>query len=125
MNKENVKEFFKDYYPALIVGAFMLALITCIGVLLYHATIQPKEGVVIRKDYYPEHTTTTYETISSSNGKTTTTTRIPIQQYHPARYQITIKGINSKGEEDFGYYDVTPAEYESIKVGDYYIKQQG
>ena len=38
---------------------------------------------------------------------------------------ITIKGVNSKGEEDNGVYDVTPVEYENIEIGDYYIRRKG
>ena len=122
---ENVKDFFKNYWHAFIIGAFMLGILSLLGVAIYRSTIQPKEGVVIRKDYFPEYTTTSYTTVYQNTGKTTTTTRVPVQQYHAARYQITIKGINSKGEEDLGYYDITPEEYNNIKIGDYYTKQHG
>lgn len=79
-------------------------------------------GYVIRKDYSPEYTSTEYKYITQSDGKRI---RVPTQKYHAARYVITIKGVNSKGEEDKGVYDVTPVEYESIEIGDYYIRQKG
>lgn len=120
MKAENIRDWFLDNLIIILGCVFIAIIALLIAGALYTSAIQPKEGVVIRKDYYPAYTTTTYSMITQSNG---TTTRIPIQNYHAERYQITIKGINSKGEESLGYYDVTPIEYEEIQIGDYYIKQ--
>lgn len=116
---ESVIDYIKEYYHIIIVATISAGIAIMIIFAIHQSAIQPKEGVVVRKDYYPAYTSTHYQIISS--GKTTTT--IPITKHHEERYQIVIRGINQKGEEDFGYYDVTPIEYENIKIGDYYIKQ--
>ena len=106
---------------SLCFGIGFIVIITMILIKsIYCASIQPTEGVVIRKDYFPASTHTTYEYIHQSGGGSI---RIPVQKYDPERYQITIQGVNSKGEEDHGYYEITPQEYENIHIGDYYIKQ--
>lgn len=104
----------------IISAAILVIAVLLLVVGIYSSATQPKEGVVVRKEYRPPHTSTDYRTITDGNGKTI---RIPVQEYHDAVYQIVIKGINSKGEEDLGYYYVTPTEYETIKIGDYYIKE--
>lgn len=121
INKKQITNWLLDNVQIIVFAVLVIAMLAIFGVAIIRSATQPKEGVVIRKDYFPEYTTTTYKTIYQSNNKTT---RIPVEKYHPARYQITIKGINSKGKEDFGYYDVTPAEYVTIEIGDYYIKQR-
>ena len=111
----------KEYWKQCIIFAAIIVIVGLFIIVCRHAyAIQPKEGVVVRKDYNPAYTTTSYRTITHSDGKTTS---VPVQEQHAAVYQITIKGINSKGEESLGYYYVTPVEYENIKIGDYYIKQ--
>lgn len=115
-------EWIKENWKFVIISLVALFTISTFGYGIYRSAIQPKEGYVIRKDYYPEYTSTDYNYITQSDGKRI---RVPTQQYHAARYVITIKGVNSKGEEDKGVYDVTPVEYESIEIGDYYIRQKG
>lgn len=122
MRRNKVIEWIEEYWRGIIFVIVMVFVISIIGFELYRSAIQPKEGIVIRKDYYPEYTSTEYKYITQSDGKRI---RIPTQKYHAARYVITIKGVDSKGEEDKGVYDVTPVEYESIEIGDYYIKQKG
>ena len=117
---QEVFEKIKEYSSAIIGAALIILAALLIAVAVYRSAIQPKEGVVVRKNYQPPYTTTHYKTIRYGDGKTT---RIPVQEYHDATYQIVIRGINSKGEEDLGYYYVTPTEYENIKIGDYYVKQ--
>lgn len=117
---QNVFDCWKEYRK-FIALAVIIVTVGLLIVMCRHAyAIQPKEGVVVRKDYNPAYTTTSYRTITHSDGKTTS---VPVQEQHAAVYQITIKGINSKGEESLAYYYVTPVEYENIKIGDYYIKQ--
>ena len=118
----NAIEWFEEYWREVILGIVIIFIILIIGFSLYRSARQPKEGTVIRKDYYPEYTSTEYNYITQADGKRI---RVPTQKYHAARYQITIKGINAKGKEDFGCYDVTPAEYEKIEIGNYYIRQKG
>ena len=118
-----MKEVFKwsKEHMHIIFGVIILTItVSLIVFSIYQSETQPKEGIVIRKDYQPPYTTIYYRTITQSDGKRT---EIPMQEYHDARYQIIIKGINSKGKESLGYYYVTPIEYEEIKVGDYYIKE--
>lgn len=122
MRRNKVIEWIEEYWKGIILGIVVVLVISIIGFELYRSAIQPKEGIVIRKDYYPEYTSTEYKYITQSDGKRI---RVPTQKYHAARYVITIKGVNSKGEEDKGVYDVTPVEYESIEIGDYYIRQKG
>lgn len=117
---ENTIDWIKDHLHIILFAICSVIIIFAVAWAIHQAATQPKEGVVVRKDYKSAYTTTSFTTIHNSNG---TTTRVPIQQYHEATYQIVIKGINSKGEEDLGYYNVTPIEYENIKIGDYYIKQ--
>lgn len=112
----------KEYWRFVVISLVALFTISMFGYGIYRSAIQPKEGYVIRKDYYPEYTSTDYNYITQSDGKRI---RVPTQKYHAARYVITIKGVNSKGEEDKGAYDVTPVEYENIEIGDYYIRQKG
>lgn len=113
-------EWFKEYGLKTIVAA-VITIVTGLMVFgIYYSAIQPKEGVVVRKDYTPAYTSTDYRTVTKSDG---TTMRIPMQEYHDARYTIVIRGIDKKGRERLGYYDVTPTEYENIKIGDYYVKQ--
>lgn len=122
MRSNKVIEWIEEYWTGIIFGIVMVFVISIIGFALYRSAIQPKEGIVIRKDYSPEYTSTEYKYITQSDGKRIS---VPTQKYHAARYVITIKGVNSKGEEDKGVYDVTPVEYESIEIGDYYIRQKG
>lgn len=122
MRSNKVIEWIKEYWIGVIFGIVIVFMISIIGFALYRSAIQPKEGIVIRKDYYPEYTSIDYNYITQSDGKRI---RVPTQKYHAARYVITIKGVNSNGEEDNGVYDVTPVEYESIEIGDYYIRQKG
>lgn len=120
MNVKNIIDWVLDNLAAILGCVFIAFIALMIAVAIYTSVIQPKEGVVIRKDYQPPYTSTTYTTIANGNG---TITRIPVQTHHAERYQITIKGIDSKGKESLGYYDVSPIEYEKIQIGDYYIKQ--
>lgn len=99
-------------------GVFALT-IAIIFFVFYRLSIQPREGVVIRKDYTPAYTTTDYNYVYK-NGESI---RVPMQKYHAESYTITIKGINAKGKEDTGIYNVTPEEYSRIEIGDYYIKE--
>lgn len=122
MRSNKAIEWIEEYWTGIIFGIVMVFVISIIGFALYRSAIQPKEGIVIRKDYSPEYISTEYKYITQSDGKSI---MVPTQKYHAARYVITIKGVNSKGEEDKGVYDVTPVEYESIKIGDYYIRQKG
>lgn len=115
-------EWIKENWKFVVISLVAIFIISIFGWGIYRSAIQPKEGVVIRKDYSPEYTSTEYKYITQSDGKRI---RVPTQKYHAARYVITIKGVNSKGEEDKGVYDVTPVEYESIEIGDYYIRQKG
>lgn len=115
-------EWIKEYWRFVVISLVALFIVSIFGYGIYRSAIQPKEGYVIRKDYYPEYTSTEYNYITQSDVKRI---RVPIQKYHAARYVITIKGVNSKGEEDNGVYDVAPVEYESIEIGDYYIRQKG
>ena len=112
----------KEYWSFVVISLVALFIVSIFGYVIYRSAIQPKEGIVIRKDYSPEYTSTDYNYVTQSDGKRI---RVPTQKYHAARYVITIKGVNSKGEEDKGVYDVTPVEYESIEIGDYYIRQKG
>lgn len=112
-------DWVKEHWYKVVVGVFWVIVLVVMVWSMYQSATQPKEGVVVRKDYHPEYTSTSYETVYQE-GKST---RIPVQKYHGARYLITIRGVNSKGEEDFGYYDVTPSEYDRIEIGDYYVKQ--
>lgn len=112
----------KEYWRFVVISLVALFIVSIFGYVIYRSAIQPKEGYVIRKDYYPEYTSIDYNYITQSDGKSI---MVPIQKYHAARYVITIKGVNSKGEEDTGVYDVTPVEYENIEIGDYYIRQKG
>lgn len=114
-------EWIKENWKIVVISLVVLFAVSILGYSIYRSAIQPKEGTVIRKDYYPAYTSTEYTTVTISDGKTT---QIPMQKYHPERYQIVIQGTNLKGEEDLGYYNVTMNEYESIKIGDYYIKQR-
>ena len=116
-----ITEWIKENWKFLVISLVALFIVSIFGYSIYRAAIQPREGVVVRKDYYPAYTSTEYKTVTSSDGKTT---RIPMQEHHPERYHIVIQGTNSKGEADFGFYNVTMNEYESIKIGDYYIKQR-
>lgn len=115
-------EWIKEYWRFVVISLVALFIVSIFGYVIYRSAIQPKEGYVIRKDYYPEYTSTDYNYITQSDGKSI---MVPTTKYHAARYVITIKGVNSKGEEDKGVYDVTPVEYESIEIGDYYIRQKG
>ena len=117
---QKVVEKIKENGATIIAAAVLIFMATLIILALYGSATQPKEGIVVRKNYYPSYTSTDYKTINYSDGSTA---RVPVQEYHEATYQIVIKGINSKGEEDLGYYYVTPMEYESIKIGDYYVKE--
>lgn len=114
-------EWIKENWKFVAISLVALFIVSIFGYSIYRSAIQPKEGTVVRKDYYPAYTSTDYNTVTGSDGKTI---RIPVQKYHSERYQIVIQGINAKGEEDFGYYDVTMNEYENIEIGDYYIKQR-
>lgn len=122
MRSNEVIEWIEEYWTGIIFGIVRVFVISIIGFALYRSAIQPKEGIVIRKDYSPEYTSTEYEYITQSDGKRI---RVPMRKYHAARYVIIIEGINSKGDKDTGVYDVTPVEYESIEIGDYYIRQKG
>lgn len=117
--RHNKKQERALYLRVGALGVFVLLFVSLVVFAFYRASIQPRAGVVIRKDYTPAYTTTDYSYVHKSGESI----RVPMQEYHPERYIITIKGTNTKGEEDTGIYDVTPDEYHAIKIGDYYIRE--
>lgn len=113
----------RDLTPLFHMGIFVLTVVFIFAVMvfmLYRSEIQPREGVVIRKDYTPSYETTDYEYVYKSGESI----RVPMKKCHGERYTITIKGINTRGKQDTGTYDVTPEEYRVIEIGDYYVKEK-
>ena len=121
MDTLKLSNWIRENIEIVVFTLFATLITALIAIVIYQSAVQPKEGVVIRKDYQPPYTSTHYRTITQSDGKRI---EVPMQEYHDARYQIVIKGINAKGEESHGYYYVTPVEYENINIGDYYVKQR-
>lgn len=96
------------------IGAIVIAFI------LYATSIQPKEGYVIRKDYIPAHTETTYKSVRSNKKNI----RVPQQEWVDAQYTIIIQGKDKNGNDATATYSVTEQEYAQIEVGEYYIKEK-
>jgi hypothetical protein len=84
-----------------VVEIIVVIIITAILVLIIagaviNASNRIDNGRIIRKDYYP-----------SSD---------------PARYVLTISGVKDGKEVEYSF-DVTPFEYNSYAVGDWYPKE--
>lgn len=84
-----------------VVEIIVVIIITAILVLIIagaviNASNRIDNGRIIRKDYYP-----------SSD---------------PARYVLTISGVKDGKEVEYSF-DVTPFEYSSYAVGDWYPKE--
>ena len=108
-----------EHFGLVICSLFVIGFIALFGVAIYNESIAPTKGVVVDKSYTKEHTYTTYKTVKQ--GKETI--QVPVQKYVGAEYKITIEGLN-KNEEMMKYsFEVTPEEYESIKIGDMYIRK--
>lgn len=96
------------------IGAIVIAFI------IYATSMQPKEGYVIRKDYIPAHTKTTYKSVRDSKENV----RVPQQEWVDAQYIITIQGKDKNGNDATAMYNVTEQEYAEIQIGDYFIKEK-
>ena len=108
-----------EHFEFVICSLFVIGFIALFGVAIYNESIAPTKGVVVDKSYTKEHTYTTYKTVKQ--GKETI--QVPVQKYVGTEYKITIKGLN-KNEEMMKYsFEVTPEEYESIQLGDTYIRK--
>ena len=108
-----------EYFELVICSLFVIGFIALFGVAIYNESIAPTKGVVVDKSYTKEHTYTTYKPVKQ--GKETI--QVPVQKYVGTEYKITIKGLN-KNEEMMKYsFEVTPEEYESIQLGDTYIRK--
>ena len=108
-----------EHFEFVICSLFVIGFIALLGVAIDNESIAPTKGVVVDKGYTKEHTYTTYKTVKQ--GKETI--QVPVQKYVGAEYKITIKGLN-KNEEMMKYsFEVAPEEYESIKIGDMYIRK--
>ena len=66
----------KEYWRFVVISLVALFIVSIFGYVIYRSAIQPKEGYVIRKDYYPEYTSTEYNYITQTDGKSI---RVPNQ----------------------------------------------
>ena len=108
-----------DNIEVFIICMIILGCAVFFGLAIYTESIAPTKGVVVDKSYTKEHTYTTYKTVKQ--GKETI--QVPVQKYVGAEYKITIEGLN-KNEEMMRYsFEVAPEEYESIQLGDTYIRK--
>lgn len=71
------------------------------------------EGVIVDKHHSSAYMTITYS--GSGNVK------IAVPTYHPERYRFTIEG-KKNGETVQYTFNVTEAEYDQYKIGDYYVR---
>ena len=108
-----------DNIEVFILCTFGLGCAVFFGVAIYTESIAPTKGVVVDKDYTRGYSYTTRETVYK-NGESI---QVPVQKYREAEYKITIKGINKKGKEMKYTFEVSPEEYESIQLGDTYIRK--
>ena len=108
-----------DHIEVFILCMFVLGCAVFFGVAIYTESIAPTKGVVVDKDYTRGYSYTTRETVYK-NGESI---QVPVQKYVGTEYKITIKGLN-KNEEMMKYsFEVAPEEYETIQLGDTYIRK--
>ena len=110
-----------DILPVVLGSLFLLVCILCICLIVNYEHNAPTEGVVVEKNYKPAYIHTVYRNETNSKRETIT---IPMTEYEPERYYITIKGINKKGKEQEYKFQVSPSEYEKIEIGDFYIRRK-
>lgn len=108
-----------DKWVSIIIPITILIIIVIFGFIIgtcaNYVSYGVKEGTVVDKSYHAAYTTTTYQTMRIGN----TSTSIPVPQYHSESYQIKIqKEEGSKLKEC--WIEITAAEYEKVKIGDYY-----
>ena len=108
-----------DNIEVFIICMIVLGCAVFFGLAIYSESIAPTKGVVVDKDYTSGYSYTTYETMY----KNSESIQVPVQKYREAEYKITIKGTNKKGEEMKYTFEVSPEEYETIQLGDTYIRK--
>ena len=112
------RDFTEILGGAIVVLVILFILGTfCVGI--YQAANAPSKGVVISKNYTEGYTHTTYRTVHKGEESI----RVPMQEYVEPRYYITIRGVNKKGEESEYTFSVPPSEYETISLGDTYVRK--
>ena len=83
--------------------------------LIDYANFGAKQGIVIDKQYTSEHTYTEYSISHIGNE----TIKIPYQKYVAEKYQIKLQKTVD-GKQKSIWIDITPEEYNSLKIGDNY-----
>jgi len=94
---------------AVLVLAVALVLTACSSI---------HSGYVTRKEYHPAYTTsTTTNTCYSRDSKGICTFSMPSTtvNHFPERYTLSLQL-----DDKTGWVDVSPGEYESYEIGDYY-----
>lgn len=117
--RRKIVDWVIDNFSLVFIALAFVGVITLFGYAIYYESSAPTKGVVVDKTYTKEHTETTYKTVKQ--GKETI--NVPMQKYVGSQYTITIKGLN-KNEKMVKYsFEVTPEEYETIQLGDTYIRK--
>lgn len=102
-------------------GTFVFAVLAVVfmigvGFVAYHYR-GITAGVVIERRFFPEHYETRYSRIQIGDNNYID---VPYDEHIPDRWTILIRGKNGSGVEVQSRLDVSPREYETIKVGDVY-----
>jgi len=90
-----------------LVGAVIAAAVIIIGVVVYQEVTEPESGRITGKEYHAEWW----------SSSCTTVNKIPVctPVHHPACYEIEYVDGGAEGDAC-----ITPAEYDRLKVGDWY-----
>lgn len=102
-----------DYLP----WAIGIAAVLLVGAIAYHLYERSflVEGVVVSKDFYPEHEETQIQWIYNDKGEIVGS--YPVTTHYPDAWVIRIEGIDTRGQENWRVLNLTEREWAPLRVG--------
>ena len=97
----------------------MRRLIVCLIVALALVSCaSTRQGVIVKKNFTPAHTTTRYQDC----GKNCT---MPVQEFHGDRWEFLLRECKAPDDCIESWVDVTAADFERGRAGDRYSVDSG
>lgn len=79
------------------------------------------EGVIVEKEFIPEHTETLYVPIMTKVGNSTITNLIPVMRDYEDQWVIVFEGINEEGEKETRKVYTNEATYNLCEIGEKFV----
>lgn len=101
-------------------------LLICLVIMLFlGGCTQITEGEVYHKEFQPAHSTTIIINQVRSMGKSVIVTPVPWVRTYPDTWIIKIRQPNEDGTFETATFSISEELYNSIKIGDYYVREVG